>query len=75
MATGSGRRTQTWVNCILDADLREDEFVEIVGVAIMTIAMDAFCDGHDKAPAPLPDPRPGAPRGYYTLLRHRVRDG
>lgn len=67
VTTDSGRLTQAWLNEKLDAGLGEDEFVEIVGVTIMTIAIDAFCDGIGKDIAPLPAPQPGTPpRARYA---------
>ena len=61
VTTDSGRLTEDWLRGVLDTGIEEDEFVEIVGVAIIGIAIDAFADGIGVAPGPLPAPQPGAP--------------
>lgn len=61
VATDSGRLTQGWLNGVLDTGIEEDEFVEIVGVAILAITIDAFVDGIGRDRAPLPAAQPGTP--------------
>lgn len=61
VATDSGRLTQNWLNGVLDAGVEEDEFVEIVGVAILTITIDAFIAGLGLDRVPLPPVKPGMP--------------
>lgn len=61
VATDSGRLTQDWLNEVLDSGVEEDEFVEIVGVAILGITIDSFVYGIGIDQAPLPGPQPGTP--------------
>lgn len=61
VATDSGRLTQSWFSEALDAGIEEDEFVEIIGVAILAITIDAFADGIGVKLTPLPDAQPGTP--------------
>jgi len=61
VATDSGRLTQSWFREVLDAGIKEDEFVEIIGVAILVITIDAFADGIGAELAPLSPPQPGTP--------------
>lgn len=61
VTTDSGRLTQGWLNEVLDNGVEEDEFVEIVGVAILAITIDSFVYGIGKDQAALPAPQPGTP--------------
>lgn len=61
VTTDSGRLTQDWFTEVLDTGIEEDEFVEIVGVAIIAITIDAFVDGIGMESAPLSAPQSGAP--------------
>ncbi len=61
VASDSGRLTQSWFSEVLDAGIEEDEFIEIIGVAILAITIDAFADGIGVELAPLSAPQPGTP--------------
>ena len=61
VATDSGRLTQSWLHEVLDAGVAEDEFIEIIGVAILAITIDAFADGIGVEHAALSTPQPGTP--------------
>lgn len=61
VATDSGRLTQNWLNGVLEAGVEEDEFVEIVGVTILAITIDAFVDGVGMDRVPLPPVQSGTP--------------
>ena len=62
VTTDSGRLTQEWIEEVLSSSsIEEDEFVEIVGVAIIGISIDAFADGVGIKPPSLPAPKSGAP--------------
>ena len=38
--------------------------MELLGVTVTVISVDAFCRGVDVRPHPLPEPEPGPPSGY-----------
>lgn len=61
VATDSGRLTETWLKGVLDSGVEEDEFIEIVGVTIIAITIDAFADGVGLDHAPIPAAQPGVP--------------
>lgn len=57
----SGRLTERWYRGAREAGIGEDEFVEIVSVAIITTTVDAFALGIGMAPPALPEPVAGMP--------------
>jgi hypothetical protein len=56
VVTDSGRLTESWLRDQLDDDdgLAEDEYVEIISVAIIATSIDVFCDAIGMTPAKLP---------------------
>jgi len=62
LTTDSGRLTRGWYQGIRDAGVGEDEFVEIVSVAIIAVTMDSFCVGVGMEPSALPEPVAGEPK-------------
>lgn len=56
VVTDSGRLTEAWLRDQLSVDdgLLEDEYVEIISVAIIATAIDVFCDATGMSPARLP---------------------
>ena len=61
IATDPGRLTRAWFDHAMASGMTETEFVETVGVAATTIAVDVFCRAIGVPPHPLPAPQPGEP--------------
>ena len=61
VVTDSGRLTARWFEEAREAGVLEDEFVEIVSVAVLVTTVDAFARGIGMDPPPIPDAAPGAP--------------
>ena len=61
VVTDSGRLTGRWYDEARDAGILEDEFVEIVSVAVLVTTVDAFTRGIGMAPPALPVALAGAP--------------
>ena len=61
ITTDSGRLTRQWYEAALAAGIEEDDFVEIISVAIITVTIDAFAAGVGMDPAALPLPKAGEP--------------
>lgn len=62
LTTDSGRLTRAWYHGIRDAGVGEDEFIEIVSVAIVAVVMDSFMIGVGVEPPALPEPVAGEPK-------------
>lgn len=54
VVTDSGRLTESWLQAQLSDGLLEDEYVEILSVAIITVSIDVFMAAIGVAPADLP---------------------
>ena len=61
IATDPGRLTRAWFDRAMTGGMEQTEFVETVGVAVTTIAVDTFCRAIGVPPHPLPPPQPGEP--------------
>ncbi len=61
LTTDPGRLSRRWVQEALDAGMVEDEFVETVSVAVLTITIDAFALGIGVVLPILPFSAPGRP--------------
>ena len=61
LTTDSGRLSEKWYRQVRDSDIEEDEFIEIVSVAIICQTVDSFVFGIGMALADLPQPRAGEP--------------
>jgi hypothetical protein len=61
VTTDSGRLTRAWYQGIRAAGVGEDEFVEIVSVAIIAVVIDSFMLGAGAALPALPEPKAGEP--------------
>jgi hypothetical protein len=68
VTTDPGRLTRDWFDRL---DIPDARYVEIVGVAVVTIGMDTFCRGIGAEERMLPDPIPGEP----TRERPEASDG
>lgn len=64
VVTDSGRLTEAWLRSHLAGGMAEDEYIEIVSVAIITTVIDSFALGIGMAPPALPDASPGIPDRY-----------
>ena len=63
VATDPGRLTRAWFDRARESGIGDVGFVETVGVAATTIAIDMFCRAIGVPPHPLPEPEPGEPSG------------
>jgi hypothetical protein len=63
IATDSGRLGETWYRRLLGPDLTEAQYVELVAIVAITVAMDRFRVGAGLPPLDLPLPMPGLPTG------------
>lgn len=61
LATDAGRLTRSWVDSMLAPGVSEEQYVEIVGVVALTIALDSFDRALGLELRPLPPPQPGMP--------------
>ena len=59
--TDPGRIGESWLLRLRDAGLGEEEYVELVSVIAVTVAIDTFRRGSGLPPLPLPEARPGRP--------------
>ncbi len=64
ITTEPGRLSATWFRRQREAGLDELRYVELVGVVVSVLSVDAFCRGLGMPLRPLPLPAPGAPTGY-----------
>jgi hypothetical protein len=56
-----GRLTRAWFEKTLAAGLDDAHYVELVGVVVTLVSIDAFCRALGVAPRPLPEPAAGEP--------------
>ena len=61
VTTDSGRLTRRWVDEARKSGIAEDEFVGIISIAIIAIAIDAFTAGIGMDAVDLPAAQPGTP--------------
>ncbi len=61
IATDPGRLTRAWYEKTLAAGLSDAHYVELLGVVITLVNLDALHRGLGVAPEPLPAPRAGEP--------------
>jgi hypothetical protein len=62
--TDPGRLSKKWFDCILEAGLTEEQYVEIIGTLVALISIDRFCLGIGALLHELPLPLAGAPSHY-----------
>jgi hypothetical protein len=62
--TDPGRLSKKWFDCILEAGLTEEQYVEIIGTLVALISIDRFCLGIGVPLHELPLPLAGAPSHY-----------
>lgn len=63
VVTDPARLTRRWLDDLLARGLSDAHYVEALGVAARTVAIDAFSRGIGRPLSPLPAPIPGAPSG------------
>ena len=64
IVTDASRLTPSWYRRRLDTGLSEGHYVELVGIVVALVSVDAFCRAMGVALRPLPEPVPGEPSGY-----------
>ena len=63
VTTDPGRLTRAWFEETAATGLLDAAYVEIIGVVVTVISIDAFHHGLGLPPEPLPEPQPGEPGG------------
>lgn len=61
ITTDAARLTRSWVESLITAGLSYEEYVEALGVAVITISIDRFHHALGLPLEPLPTPLPGEP--------------
>lgn len=56
-----GRLSKSWFDSVLARGLGVEAYVELIGVVVSVVSMDAFCWAMGLPQNPLPDPEPGEP--------------
>jgi hypothetical protein len=64
ITTDPGRLSRGWFERTLAAGLSDGHYVELVGVLVTLLSIDAFQRGLGVAPEPLPEPEDGEPSRY-----------
>ena len=61
LATDAARLTRSWLEKLQAAGLSDGHYVELLGVVVAVVSVDAFHFALGLEPEPLPSPEPGAP--------------
>ena len=61
VTTDAGRLTEKWYRSLLDQGMNAESYVEVLGVSVIVISIDAFHMALGFPLEPLPAPRPGEP--------------
>jgi len=64
IVTDQSRLSREWLETLAPAGLSDGHYVELLGVVVGVVSIDAFHGALDLPPEPLPAPIPGAPSGY-----------
>ncbi len=64
LTTDSARLKKSWYDGLLEEGLSDAEYVEVVSVVTLTVAVDEFHHALGLPLEPLPDPKPGEPSRY-----------
>jgi len=64
IVTDTNRLGRGWLEKLEAAGLSDGHYVELVGVVVAVVSIDAFCRGIGSALHPLPEPQAGEPSGY-----------
>jgi len=63
VTTDPARLSRGWFERQSEDGLSDGHYVELVGVVVTVVSIDAFCRGLGLAPRALPEPEPGEPDG------------
>lgn len=69
--TDQSRITQSYIDDNADNGLSEEEYVELVGVAVIVFSIDEFHRALGLPPEPLPEPQAGEPSRYRPAQTER----
>ena len=61
VATDPARLSRRWFDGIMSSGLTDAQYVELIGVVVTVVSIDAFCRGIGVPPHALPEPRGGEP--------------
>lgn len=61
VATDPGRLSRGWFDGVMASGLTDGQYVELIGVVVTLVSIDAFCRGIGAPLHPLPEPRAGEP--------------
>ena len=64
IANDASRLSQSWLESLTEEDVSDGHYVELLGIVVAVISVDAFHKALGVAPEPLPIPQPGQPSGY-----------
>ena len=64
VTTDPGRLSQNWFDAVRAGGLSEEQYVEIIGIVVALISVDAFCRGMGVPLHALPEPQSGEPDHY-----------
>lgn len=71
LTTDPARLTRSWFEKSIAPELGDAKYVELLGVVVTLVSIDAFCRGLGIAPHPLPTPLPGEPSRYRPASAQR----
>lgn len=74
ISTDAGRLTKSWYDKLIASGVSPEEYVEALGVAVITISIDEFDHAIGVGHEPLPDPQEGKP-SLYRPSGAEVEDG
>lgn len=64
IVTDASRLTRAWYRRRLEAGMSDGHYVELLGVVVALVSVDAFCRAMGLPLPPLPEPVAGDPSGY-----------
>ena len=64
IVTDQGRLSEVWVKNLESAGISDGHYVELVGIVVSIVSIDAFHDALGIMLEPLPSPEPGEPSHY-----------
>lgn len=64
VVTDPNRLTKTWFEGIMEAGLKPEEYIEVLGILVHVLLIDEFCRGIGEPLNELPEPLAGEPSRY-----------